>query len=151
VKTPAEAGYQEPALPGESGANINCSNVDDAIADMSDYALNEAAGPDWHLMNASEDHEWAHVTWHQANTFTSFWWSSVEAGIESHVLGTCPSMDQSAAISAKDSYLAGTGVNAWWDRIQNSEAPEEEGYAAGQATLDTRIAQLQTWKNQNCP
>lgn len=137
--------YTEPTLPPTPGATVNCGNAATAVAVMSAYETNQAAGA-WHMAAASTAHEMVHVEQNRSHAVTR--WPGFETAIEAHVLGACPAMSLAQANAALTTYIDAQRL-AWFDPA--FVAPEAPAYAAGQAVLNVMIGQINAWVAANCP
>ncbi len=146
------SGSTEPIAQLAPAGNVNDANDCTIIADMADYSGNPGTGRgEWHVPAVSRVHEY----FHRDTDFAGFinpLWQAAEIQMESGTLPCeTPQAEAEAVLRAEaDAAFAAmkatffTQYNAWVPA--HNSAPFDDGaYLAGQAILNTRIAEIRAF------
>jgi len=163
--TPTPAANTPNPVVGASG-NINAGNFCSAILDLADYTSTRTKGPNWHVTQASIDHEDYHwnTDWITDSVTANWTGASGESLMESRTLSCAAANTQAAANSSLQPTVTAdfnTAVSAMivhWNSIApDSSAGHLAAYQAGQIQLTPVItnivtfAQGQSFCNDNNP
>jgi hypothetical protein len=131
-----------------AGGNVNAGNYCAIIKDLADYTSTGIKGPNWHVTQATIDHENYHWNTEWKGSFNTAW-SAAESAMEGQSV-SCSAADDPAAALGKMNASANTEfqkgfANASAAYAKLGDGPGDPPYVAGQAALNAMITQIRNF------